>query len=403
MKWKAFVAACAVLGGLAVIGVGLALFKWRQISIAMEQGAPPEMPEAVATAEVARITWGPTARLSGTVFAKQSVTLSNEVSGRVREVSFESGKVVEQGEILVTLDDSTQRADLEAAQASLRVAEAQVLTAESNLRLRQASHRRIANAHAAGAANEQELDQSQANLDQAEAAVAQAKAVMDQAAALVRQFETTISKLTLRAPFRARAGLRNIHPGQFLSEGTTVVGLQSIDDSIFLDFAVPQDQAWRVQRGDVVMASVPMLGPDPRPITVVALDATADRGTRNVRVRGEIANPGEVLRPGMWVDVEVPVDRPAEHLSIPATAIRRASFGDHVFVIEPDPAAPGVLRAHQRLVTLGPSLGGRTIVTSGVREGEVVATDGSFKLREGVMVAPGEPSGTRAAAARSAP
>lgn len=399
MKLRAFAAATTVLGGLLAIGLGLGLLKWRQISGAAAQGAPPDMAEAVVTAPVERVEWGATARLSGTVFAKQSVTLSNEVPGRVREVAFESGEVVEAGEVLVALDDSSQRADLEAAEASMRVADANVLAAESNLRLRAANHRRITNARAAGAATDQEFDQSQANLDQAEATLAQMKAVVEQAAAQARQLRTTIAKMSLQAPFKARAGLRNIHTGQFLAEGTVVVALQSIDETIYLDFAVPQDQAWRVQKGDVVLASVPMLGPEPQPITVVALDATADRGTRNVRVRGEIRNPGERLRPGMWVDVEVPVQRPREHLVVPATAIRRAPSGDHVFVITTDEKDASILRAHQRLVTLGPSLGGRVIVETGLKDGELVATEGSFKLRDGVKVAPGAPSGSARAAA----
>jgi len=394
MKARAVIAGVIVIGGLLVVGAGLALLKWRQISQSMAMGGPPEIAQAVVVAPVVRTEWRPTARLSGTVFAIQSVTLSNEVAGTIREVLFESGAVVEAGQTLVQLDTSTQQADLEAAQASQRVAEANVLAARSNLRLREANHRRVMSAGAAGAATDLEIDQAQANLDQAEAQVAQTEAEAEQAAARVRQLETTIAKMSLRAPFKARAGLRSVHPGQFLAEGTGTVALQSIDDTIHLDFAVPQDQAWRVHRGSVVMASVPALGPEPQPITVVAIDATADRGTRNVRVRGEIANPGERLRPGMWIDVEVPTDAPSEQLAVPATAIRRAPYGDHVFVVAPDEDNPEILRAHERLVTLGPSAGGLMIVASGLREGDLVATDGSFKLRDGARVQPGPPSGT---------
>lgn len=411
MNARSFVAGAVVLGSLAVLFAGLGAIKWVQISRAMAMGGPPEMADAVVAVPVERIAWRPTARLSGTAFAIQSVTLSNEVAGTIREVLFESGSVVRKGEILVQLDASTQQADLEAAQASQRVAEANALAAASNLRLREANHRRMTSAGAAGAATELEIDQSQAALDQARALHAQALAQVDQAAARVRQLETTIAKMSLRAPFDARVGLRSVHPGQFLAEGTGVVSLQSVGDRIHLDFAVPQDQAWRVRPGDIVMASVPMLGAEPQPITVVAIDAVADRGTRNVRIRGEIANPGERLRPGMWVDVEVPIEAPSERLVVPSTSIRRATFGDHVFVLLPDPSDPQILRAHQRLVTLGPKFGRSVIVESGLREGDLVAADGSFKLRDGSRVQPGPPSGAApesdrakaGAAARSAP
>lgn len=392
MNWKAVVAGIAVIGGLLAIGGGLAYIKYRQISAAMAQGGPPEMPEAIVAAKVERISWRPTARLSGTAFAREWVTLSNEVAGTVSEVLFESGSVAEEGQLLLQLDTSTQQADLDAANASVRVAEANEQSAQSNLTLREANHRRVLQASESGAVTEMELDRSQAELDQARANFAQMKATTDQAKARARQLETTIAKMSLKAPFRARAGLRNIHPGQYLAEGTTVVGLQSIDDRIHLDFAVPQDQAWRVKNGDVVLANVPMLSDEPLPITVVAIDAIADRGTRNVRIRGEIANPGERIRPGMWVDVEVPIETPSERLAIPVTAVRRAPYGDHVFVIEPDPEKPERLVVHERRVRLGPAVGGSVIVVEGVTEGETIASEGSFKLRDRQWVAPGPPS-----------
>ncbi len=392
MNSKSVIAATVVLGGLLLVGAGLAAAKYFQIKAAMAAGGPPEIPEAVVAGTVERFQWRPTARLSGTALSKQWVMMSTEVAGTIAEVLFESGSEIERGQPIVKLDTSTQAADLDAARASVRVAEANALVAESNLRLREANHRRMTEADAAGAAKPIEFDQSQANLDQARALVAQSKAEAEQAQARVRQLEATIAKMTLRAPFRARAGLRNVHPGQYLAEGASVVGLQSIDDRINLDFAVPQDQAWRVKKGDVVMASVPMLSDQPLPIQVVAIDAVADRGTRNVRVRGEIDNPGERIRPGMWVDVEVPIEAASERLVIPITAVRRAPYGDHVFVLEKDPAQPDRLLAVQRFVTVGAALGDRVIVVDGLREGEALATEGSFKLRDRQWVAPGPPS-----------
>jgi membrane fusion protein (multidrug efflux system) len=72
--------------------------------------------------------------------------------------------------------------------------------------------------------------------------------------------------------------------------------------------------------------------------------------------------------------------------------VRRASFGDHVFVIRPDEKDPQKLRAHQQFITLGPALGGETIVLSGLKPGDEIAAVGSFKLREGVMVMKGDPN-----------
>lgn len=389
MNAKAVIAGSALIGGLLLVGAALAGVKYLQISKAMSQ-PPFEMPpEAVVSTKVERISWRPTARLSGTAFARQWVTLSNEVAGTVDEVLFESGSVVEKDQLLLRLDTSTQQADLDAARASVRVAEANADSARSELTLREANHRRMLDASSKGAVTDMEIDRSKAELDQAKAALSQTQATVEQAEARAHQLETTIAKMSLRAPFKARTGLRNIHPGQYLAEGTTVVGLQSIDDRIHLDFAVPQDQAWRVRKGDVVMASVPMLSKDPQPIEVVAIDAIADRGTRNVRIRGEIANPGEIIRPGMWVDVEVPIEAPSDRLAIPTTAVRRAPYGDHVFVIETDPERPDRQIARERHIKVGPAQGNMVVVAEGLVEGETIASEGSFKLRDKQWVAPG--------------
>jgi membrane fusion protein (multidrug efflux system) len=164
-----------------------------------------------------------------------------------------------------------------------------------------------------------------------------------------------------------------------------------VSDKIYLDFALPQEYAARAQPGMVVMAHAPMLGDEPVRIEVVALDAVANATTRNVRTRAVIDNPDQKLRPGMFVDVITPVDEAREYVAIPATAVRRASFGDHVFVIGPDEKKPEQSRARQRFVKLGAMIGSDVIILEGLEAGEQVAADGSFKLRDGVLVMMGPP------------
>ena len=102
----------------------------------------------------------------------------------------------------------------------------------------------------------------------------------------------------------------------------------------------------------------------------------------------------------MFVDVSVPVGATSNPIVVPATAVRRAAFGDHVFVIAPagganakSGAGPGELRAQQRFVTLGPMIGGDVVVVSGLKDGEEIAAAGSFKLRDGALVMKGAPGG----------
>jgi membrane fusion protein (multidrug efflux system) len=389
---KAFVARIVVVLALLVVGGGLAF--WKHRSMAGPAAAGWEPAESVQIVEAGTTRWRPTAELSGTVIAQQSVTLSNEVAGTVKDVLFQSGAIVEAGQVLVTLDTTTEEADLRATEANVEVNQASVKVAEADERLADANFRRLTQAVEARAVSEADLDTARSTLDAAKARVLRSRAELDQARARVDQMKATIAKKTLRAPFKATAGLRNVHPGQYLAEGTTVVGLQSVSDQIYLDFALPQEYAARAHPGLVVMATAPMLGNDPIRIEVVALDAVADPTTRNVRTRAVIANPDGKLRPGMFVDIVTPVGEPDDFVIVPSTAVRHASFGDHVFIIGPDEKDPTKFRAHQQFITLGPMVGSNLIVLKGLKPGDQVAANGSFKLREGALVMKTEPAPT---------
>lgn len=409
MKLRAIAGGAAILLALVLTGGSLAFVKYRAIK-ASEGAGVFEPSEAVQIVTASESTWYPTAKLVGSVFALESITLTNEVAGLVKEVRFESGSIVEPGQVLVVMNSATEDADLATARASVRVAESGIAVAEADTETARASLKlaindeaRLAKAVDAKAAAESELDRARADLDRAKARVTQAgasveqrRSELDQAKARVMQLEVALTKKTLRAPFRARVGIRNVHPGQYLAEGTGLVMLAGVADQTYLDFAIPQDQVFRVKVGQVVLAKSAAFGPDPTPIQVIAIDAAVDRSTRNVRIRSVVDNPNERLRPGTFVDVEVPIGEPSKCIVVPVTAVRRASFGDHVFVVVPS-EKPGEFRAKQRFIKLGEAIGETVIVLSGVTAGEELAADGSFKLREGALVMRGGPGGPQGA------
>jgi membrane fusion protein (multidrug efflux system) len=146
----------------------------------------------------------------------------------------------------------------------------------------------------------------------------------------VAQVEARLAKLTIAAPFRARAGMRLVHEGQYLAEGASVVSLQELTDTIYLDFAIPQEYAPRVKPGVAVMATGELLGADPVRIEVVAVDATVNNDTRNLRVRAVVDNRQGALVPGMFLQISVPVEEPKRFVMAPGTGIRRSSYADSV-------------------------------------------------------------------------
>lgn len=388
MRRSSVVAAVLLFGGLAVAVGGLAMYKVRQIeaSQSVEAYEPAETVELVDAQEK---PWQPMADLVGTVIAVRSVVVRNEIAGVVRSVGFDSGSVVEEGQVLLTLDDTADRADLEAAKAAVRVAEATVPQAEARIRLAERMLERLSSAETRAVAAS-EIDRARSELDAARADRDRWLAEVDQARARVAQVETRIAKLTIRAPFRARAGMRSVHEGQYLAEGTDVVALQELTDKIYLDFAIPQEYAARVKPGTAVMATGALLGPEPVRIEVVAVDATVNNDTRNLRVRAVVDNTRGLLVPGMFIQIRVPTQEPRPYVVVPSTAVRRAAYADSVFVVEPA-EAPDTLRSKQRFVKLGPSIGDEVVVLEGLKPGERVAASGSFKLRDGALVAPAPP------------
>lgn len=398
MKRSSITTAIVILAGLVVVGGGLALWKYRSIQAAMNAPPPPEFAEMVTTVPVTTVQWRPLAELAGTVIATQSITLAAEVGGTITDVKFESGGIVEKGDVLLTLDATTERADLAAAEAAVRVAEANIRVVEAQVALAETNVRRWTQAVEAKAGPQAELDTAIANLATSRADVDRVKAELESARAHVEQVRSQLAKKTLLAPFKARTGMRNVHPGQYMAEGATVVALQEVSDFIYVDFPIPQDQLYRVSVGDIVQVTSDTLGNEPVNIEVIAMDAVADRTTRNVRIRGKLDNKSGALRPGMFLDITVPVGEEKTYLAVPSTAIRRASFGDHVFVVTeslnkkapgmenmPDDP-PGTKRAYQRFIKLGPSIGDKVVVLDGLQEGEVIASDGSFKLRDGSLI-----------------
>lgn len=351
--------ASAILLGVVVLA-GVLLVAWKRganreaAAAAANQPEPVEM-VALATAHPRKHTEATTA--VGTVLALRSVTLRNEVAGTVRHVSLTPGAIVQQGQVLVALDVSVEQAELQALEARARLTETTLGRLE---RLRENE-----------ATSQEVVDQARAARDVAVADVARTRAV--------------IARKVIRAPFRARVGIADVHPGQYLNEGTELTTLQGMDESTNIDFPVAQRVAAQLRPGgavDVVVAD----GMPPLAARIVAVDARVDPTTRNATVRARLTSRKDPPAPGASVRVLVPVGDASTAVAVPVSAVRSGPAGDHVWVVTSDSA--GAPRAHQRAVTRGPVLGDEVIILAGVEAGEQVAASGSFKLREGVRVQP---------------
>lgn len=342
-----------------VLSTGLGLVAWKYESLQDSVAASAKQPEPMESITVAvarQMDHRQTTTSIGTVLALRSVTLKNELAGTVREVRLTPGQIVEAGTLLVALDVSVEEAELKAQ-------EAQAALAKTVLNRRQNLSQELAT-------TQEEVDRARADLDIAQAQIARTRAI--------------IAKKTIRAPFRARVGIADIHPGQYLNEGTLLTTLQGVGDAVHVDFTVAQQVAASLREGGSV--DVFVVG-QATPITakLVALDARIDPTTRNATVRARIHGSDQAPAPGASVRVQVPVGPSRQAIAIPVSALRKGPGGDQVFVIQPD--EHGQTRAHARLVESGAMLGDEIVIHAGLSANEVVAASGSFKLREGVLVA----------------
>lgn len=348
-----------VVGGLVAVILLLGGIKAGQIVTMVRAGesfAPP--PEAVTSAKVESVQWEQARSAMASLVAMRGVTLTAELPGAVREITFESGSSVRKGQVLVKLDTSTEEAQLQSA-----LAEAALV--KVNLERARTLRREESTAQA-------DLDTAEARAKQAEAAVAALRA--------------TIAKKTIRAPFDGRISIRQVELGQVLAPGTPIASLQSVTP-IYADLWLPQQAIANVRAGQKARLQTDTFPGQTWEGKVETINPEIDPATRNVKVRTTFPNTDGRLRPGMFakVDVVAPEKRPA--IVVPATSVLYAPYGDSVFVIEAPKAQGAPPLARQKFVRLGERRGDFVAVVSGLSPGETVVSSGAFKLRNGMPVA----------------
>ena len=121
---------------------------------------------------------------------------------------------------------------------------------------------------------------------------------------------------------------------------------------------------------------------------ITAIDSQVNESTRNIQVQATLDNPNGQLRPGMFVQAEVTVGAGRPVVSLPASAISYAPYGDSVFVVSELKAPTGATYrgVRQQFVKLEGARGDQVGVTSGVKPGDEVVTSGVFKLRNAAAI-----------------
>lgn len=343
----------ALVGGL----VWFNYFRGQMIKQFFANNKPP--PTLVSAAEAKSEVVPNLLTAVGSLVAVHQVDVSADVNGRVTEIKFEPGAHVEAGTPLVQMFDMPEQGDLANYKAQATVAQL------SLDRAKQLASRQFG---------------PQATVDSAQAAY-------DQALAGIAKTEALISQKLVRAPFSGDLGVRKVEVGQYLTAGTAIVSLTDLSE-LWANFTVPEKDSGNLKVGQPVRLKVdayPSRTFDGK-ITTIEPQIAAD--TRNIRVQATIANPDNILKPGMFVTTTVVLPDKPPVITVPETAVDYTLYGDSVFVITEKKEADGKtsLSAVRSFVQTGNRVDGRAEIIKGLKPGDKVVAVGQLKLQSGAAV-----------------
>ena len=347
-----------IIVGAACFGLVLVLgfIKFMQIRAAIAFGESfPEPSETVEIQAVEFSDWQARISVIGEVRASRELVLRNEVEGIIAKIGFESGGQVEEGDILLQLDISEEEARLEAIEPQIELARQDV--------------KRVSGLTDQSAVSRQRADGFRAQL-----------AISKAEAASVREI---IANKTVVAPFTGYAGLHDFEIGEYLPANTLITNLVGNLDTLWVDFSVPQRYA-QLQAGEQVTITAPDVTDLVLTANVSAVEPNISSESRNLNARAVLADPNRLLKPGVIVRVSAPIGEPRRIVRLPSTAVRTDTFGSYVFTLIKDGSKQW--RAARRPVVVIAKDGDDSIITQGLEPGEEIATTGSFKLREGLLV-----------------
>ncbi|HTN42645.1 MAG TPA: efflux RND transporter periplasmic adaptor subunit [Nitrospiria bacterium] len=355
---KRMVVMLLVVGLLFAAIFGFQAFKAKMIKQFM---ATMKMPPATVTAMKAELQpWQPQLNAVGSLRAVHGVDVTTEIGGLVREVRFKSGDEVKAGQVLVQLNADADVGLLRSLEAAAELA--------------RIVYERDKEQFAIQAVSKAVLDGDAADLKSKEAQVAQQAAVVE--------------KKTIRAMFEGRLGINAVNLGQYVNPGDKIVTLQSLDP-IFVDFFLPQQNLSRLKIGLTVTVTTDAIPGRTFEGRINAINPKVDPDTRNLQIEATIANAKHELLPGMYATVTVQSGGVQQYLTLPQTSVTFNPYGESVYVIEEGgKGADGkpVLTARQTFVTVGETRGDQVAILKGIKPGDLVATSGQLKLKNGSAV-----------------
>ncbi len=327
-----------------------------QTTASRPAGGPPPLP--IDTAAVRRMEITRTIEAVGTAQANEAVTITAKATGIVERLNFQDSQLVKAGVILVELEAAESSANIGALRAARDGAKMAYDRAKQLIESKVVAQAR--------------LDELSKTYEAAEARL--------------RAEQAKFSDSVIRAPFSGKLGLRKVSLGALVRPGDVIT---TLDDTsvIKLEFEVPETVLGGVAVGNTVSARATSMPNRKFDGIVTTIDSRIDPATRAVRIRAQIPNADDALKPGMFMTVALSVGRVPDALVVPEESLLAQGGEQFVFVIRDG-------KATRTRVTVGQRLPGLAQITNGLNPDDQVAVTGLQQLRDGSRVRPAQPPGT---------
>lgn len=338
-------------------------------------------PQNVTTTQTRSETVPLLLEAQGSVLSLDEVDLRPQKNGTIREVLVREGSEVRRGQLLFTLDDREDQANVEKAAAAVAGAEAALSVARRDLnRTQELSNQSFVSSSA--------LDTQKNKVEVAEAQLVQAKAALDQA-------KVSLSYSRITAPFDGRAGRVDVRPGALVNASSTQTALLRITrmHPIGVSFTLPENNLQALleaqRKGPVKVTA--MLGAQ-REIQgeVSFIDSSVDRNSGTILLKARMDNSARLVWPGQYVTVKVAAGVIDKATVLPAQAVINGPDGRLVYVVKDDATVEARPVELLRIVD-------QKAVIKGIEPGLKVVLEGGQNLRPGVKVAEAgdKPAGER--------
>lgn len=338
-----------------VVIASLGFVKFQQIQAAIAFGESfPEPSGSVKSTVVETVELANSYDVIGEAKAPKSLTLTTEYAGPITYVGFAPGDSVKAEQVLLRQDSSLDEANLKAAQARLKLAKAQYKRQATLL-------------------SQKRTSQNEVDMAEAEMLIATAE---------VENLSSVIQKKTIKAPFSGVVGLEDYQVGQMLDVNAVITQLVGDSNIIWIDFALPQTAKQPVI-GDRVLVKVIGQSEQTYSAEIIARNPQVDSTSRQITYRASLDNTNNLLSPNQMVTVIVS-GASSQHVLVPTNAIYRDHTGNYVYELKRDDNNDW--RANPVKVTVGERIKDNQVILQGLTGGEFIATEGAFKLSEGLLV-----------------